>query len=58
MSKKKRTYNAEGSAMSLQLDLALQPDKKPSKREEMFEAKRQIFSPELISRLAERIKKL
>ncbi len=59
MPKEKRTYNSEviiSSSLNLQRTVPL--DEKNSDHLDQSTEKRQIFSPELISRLAERIKKL
>ncbi len=59
MSKKKRTYNSEViDTPSLQLQPTDPLDEKLPERKDQKGAKGQIFSPEMISRLAERIKKL
>lgn len=59
MSKEKRTYNTEVvTPSSLRLHrTAPTAEKNPVQTERMV-AKKQFFSPELISRLTERIKKL
>ena len=59
MSKEKRTYNAEVVASSsLQLRRTTPQEEKHPDQLDQAIAKRQTFSTELISRLAERIKKL
>ena len=59
MPKEKRTYNSEMAAStSLQLQRIAALDEKHLDHSDQRAANRQFFSPELISRLAERIKKL
>lgn len=59
MSKEKRTYNAEVvNQTSLQLHRTAPSVEEHPTGSDQKARKRQIFSPELISRLAERIKKL
>ena len=59
MSKEKRKYNAEVAASpSLRLQQAAPLGEKHPDQTDKKVAKRQFFSPELIARLAERIKKL
>jgi hypothetical protein len=59
MAKKKRIYNAEVSAKtSLLLETKPISDEKNENPDDKLFSKRQIFSPEMISRLADKIKKL
>jgi hypothetical protein len=59
MSKKKRTYNSEVIVTpSLQLQRLEPLDEKVLDQKVRKVTKGQFFSPEMISRLAERIKKL
>lgn len=59
MSKEKRTYHAEViTSSSLQLQSADSMNEKNQNRNDHKVAKRQFFSPEMIARLAERIKKI
>lgn len=59
MSKEKRIYNSEVAIpTSLQLQRTAPTAEKNPVQTERMAAKRQFFSPELISRLAERIKQL
>jgi hypothetical protein len=59
MPKEKRTYNSEVLAStSLKLQKTMPARQKESDPEDQRLASRQYFAPELITRLAEKIKKL
>jgi len=59
VSKEKRTYNAEVvTSSSLQLRRTTSQDEQDPDQLDRATAKKQTFSTDLISRLAERIKKL